>query len=297
MARVSGAIECGEVVGWIGEPGCCRSCFSGGGTIEAIADGVEWLLGERGHVRSCRIGGSGEGLGLGTADRGEQVVFGVLGLAGEWKAGGMVAFADLGGLAARGVEDRTVAGAGQGDVGGFAIQASGADDEHGVAGGALALVDRHRIAVIEVAVVEVLAVEPDDLTRAQPHVQGARLRVGGSDGAEHAVVDTDRVAVRGGLVGIVAADQHAIAGLERATGNRERRPLEEMLVGSAIAGETVEGVGFAAGAGQEEGVVAGGVGCPPVIHRQLVEFDRVVEDADAVVGEVRVPRVGDLAVA
>ena len=190
-----------------------------------------------------------------------------------------------------------MAGAGEGDVGGFAVEAGGSDDEHGVAGGALALVDGHRVAVVEVAVGEVVVVESDDLTGAQPHIQGAGLGVGGGDGAEHAVVDPDSLAVGGGLVGVVAADQYPVAGLERATGDRERGPGEEMLAGGAIAGEPIERVRLAAGAGQQEGVVTGGVGCPPVIHSQLVEFDRVVEDADAVVGEVRVPCVGDVAVA
>ena len=68
-----------------------------------------------------------------------------------------------------------MAGAGEGDVGGFAVEAGGADDEHGVAGGALALVDGHRVAVVEVAVGEVVVVESDDLTGAQPHVEGAGL--------------------------------------------------------------------------------------------------------------------------
>ncbi len=224
-------------------------------------------------------------------------MFGVVGSAGQWEAGGVVTFAEFGGLAARGIEQCAVPGTGEGDVGGFAVEAGGADDEHGVAGGALALVDRHRVAVIEVAVSEVLAVELDDLTGPQPRVERAGVGVGGGDGAEHAVVDPDRLAVGCALVGVVAADQHAVAGLERATGDRERRPGEEMLAGGAIAGEPVEGVCFAAGASQQEGVVSGGVGCPPVVHGQLVEFDWVVEDADSVVSEVRVPCVGDVAVA
>ena len=190
-----------------------------------------------------------------------------------------------------------MAGAGQGYVGGFAVEAGGTDDEHGVAGGALALMDRHRVAVIEVAVVEVAPVEADDLAGAQPHVQGAGVRVGAGDGAEHAVVDADRAAVGGMLVGVVAADQHTIPGLERPTGDRERRPVEEMLVGGTFTGEPVESVRFAAGTSEQEGVVAGGVGGPPVIHSQAVEFDRVVQETDPVVSEVGVPGVADVAVA
>ena len=61
----------------------------------------------------------------------------------------MVRGVELGGLAAGGVEPGAVAGAGQGDVGGFAVEAGGSDDEHLVAGGALALVDGHGVAVVE----------------------------------------------------------------------------------------------------------------------------------------------------
>ncbi len=284
MAGVSGSFERGEVVGWIGEPGGCRSGFGGGRVGEAIAEGGERELGKVGDRCSCRVDSGGEGLGFGAADGGEQVVFGVFGFAGEWEAGGVVTFADLGGLAAGGVEDRTVSGAGECDVGGFAVEACGADDEHGVAGDALALVDRHGVAVIEVAVGEVGVVEPDDLTGAQPHVQSGRLGVNGGDGAEHAVVDPDRMSVGSALVGVVAADQHAISGLERPPGDYKRRPVKELFSGGAIAGEPVQGGRFAAGARQQEGVAPGGVSCPPVVNRQLVKSLRVIEDADAVVG-------------
>ena len=76
-----------------------------------------------------------------------------------------VAFVDAGGLGAGGVEPGFVAGAGEGDVGAFAVEAGGADDEHVVAGDALGFVDRDGVGVIDPAVVEVAAVEDDVVRR------------------------------------------------------------------------------------------------------------------------------------
>ena len=103
----------------------------------------------------------------------------------------MIAFTYLGGLTTGGVESRTVSCAGERHIGGLAVEASRADDEHGIAGGSLALVDGHRVAVIEVASSEVVVIESNDLAGTQLHVEGARLQVGGDNGAEHAVVDSD----------------------------------------------------------------------------------------------------------
>ena len=44
-----------------------------------------------------------------------------------------------------------MAGAGHGDIDGFAVEAGGADEEHAVAGDALGLVDGGGVAVVDVA--------------------------------------------------------------------------------------------------------------------------------------------------
>ena len=70
-----------------------------------------------------------------------------------------------------------------------------------------------------------------------------------------------------------------------------------MLDGSALASESIESVCFAACTGQQERIAAGHVRRPPVVYGKTVKFDRIFEDADAIVDEVGVPRVGDIAVA
>ena len=296
-ARVSGSFECGDVVGGVCEASGLCSRLRRGGVAEPVVEGGEVEVGEVGDTRGVGVGAGGEALGLGAADRGQQVVLGSFCFAGEGEAAGVVAFADLGGLAAGGVEGGAVSGSGEGDVGGFAVEAGGSDDEHGVAGGALALVDGHRVAVIQVPGSEVVVVETDRVAGAQQHVERAALDINGDDGSEHAVVDPDRSSVGGVLVGVVAAGEHAITGLERCAADGECGAGEEAFVGGTPSGEPVECVCFAAGAGQEERVAARGVGGPPVVDGGAVEHEWVVGDADAVVGEVGVPCGGDVAVA
>ena len=123
-------------------------------------------LGERGGVGEVgdagEVGGDGGGeqLGLGVFEGVEQVGAGVVvGFRREPDAGGVGAFADGGGVLAGGVQPGAVAGSGQGDVAGLAVQAAWPDDEHFVAGDALGLVDGDGVAVVDVAVADVVAVE------------------------------------------------------------------------------------------------------------------------------------------
>ena len=126
----------------------------------------------------------------------------------------MVLFLNLGGLTRGRVQGCAVAGPGEGDVGSFPIQARWADDERCVACDALALVDGHRIAVVEMARGEVAGVEAHGRSGPEEHIDGGRVGIHCSDGADHAVVDPHRMAIARALVSVVAADEHAVASLE-----------------------------------------------------------------------------------
>ena len=65
----------------------------------------------------------------------------------------------IGGVAGGGVQRRGVAGAGEGDVAGFAVETGGSDDVDVVAGESLGFVDGGGVAVVDVAAVDVFGVE------------------------------------------------------------------------------------------------------------------------------------------
>ena len=108
-----------------------------------------------------------------------------------------------------GVEPGAVAGTGEGDVGAFAVEAGGADDEHVVAGDALGLVDRDGVGVVDPAVVEVAAVEDDVVAAGDAH--GHVLGDSAVIGAAHAVVDGERLTVGEVLGRVVSAHHDSVA--------------------------------------------------------------------------------------
>ena len=123
-------------------------------------------VGEGGGVGDIRdageVGGDGGGeqLGLGVFKGVEQVgARVVIRLGRKPDAGRVGAFADGGGVVAGGVQPGAVAGSGQGDVAGLAVQAAWPDDEHFVAGHALGFVDGDGVAVVDVTGADVVAVE------------------------------------------------------------------------------------------------------------------------------------------
>ncbi len=97
-------------------------------------------------------GGERELFGVALGERVDEVVFGVVDvLRGEWDAGGVGGFGDVGGVSGGGVEVGGVAGSGEGDVSGFSVEAGGSDDVDVVAGEALGFVDGGGVAVVDVA--------------------------------------------------------------------------------------------------------------------------------------------------
>ncbi len=91
-------------------------------------------------------------LGLGAFERRDEVVFGVVDVfGGQWDGVvGVGAFADDGGVFGGGVEVCGVAGAGEGDVAGFSVEAGGSDDEDVVTGHSLGFVDGGGVSVVDV---------------------------------------------------------------------------------------------------------------------------------------------------
>jgi hypothetical protein len=150
-----------------------------------------------------------EVLRSGAMEAGEDVGFGIGHRFGrQWDAV-LVAFFDPGCLVGGDVEAGFVAGPGEGDVGAFAVEAGGADDEHGVAGDALGLVDRDGVGVVDPAVVEVVAVEHDVF--AAGDADGHVVEGEADDGAAHAVVDGELLAGHEVLVAVVAAHHDLVA--------------------------------------------------------------------------------------
>ena len=175
-------------------------------------------------------------------------------------------------------------GLGTGDVAGLAVQAAGSDDEHLVAGDALGLVDGDGVAVVDVTVPDVGAVEDDASTGGQVDGHRPRRRVESGDGADHAVVDPARSGLAsGGVDAGVAGEDDPVAGLEVAAGDVEDGTVEQSGGGGAGPAVAVECSGFGAGAGEQEGVAAVPVGVPPVPDRRGVNILEAVVEHDAAV--------------
>ena len=132
------------------------------------------------------------------------------------------------------VQDGPVSGAGQADVGRFAIQPCRADDVDVIDGQALGLVDGHGVAVLEVASSQEVHVKlgvvgaPGDA-----HREAGRLVVDGGHCAHGAVVDAGRHTVRPGG-GVVSGAQDPVTDLEGGLTEHEGWPGETALSAAAV---------------------------------------------------------------
>ena len=158
VRREAEALERGV---WIGKSLCPEAMDSGVDVTLAFGELAEVEVvggvGDDVEVGAC---GERELFGVAVGERVDEVVFGVVDvLGGQWDAGGVSGFGDVGGVSGGGVEVGGVAGSGEGDVAGFAVEAGGADDVDVVAGESLGFVDGGRVAVIDAACLDVVAGE------------------------------------------------------------------------------------------------------------------------------------------
>ena len=158
VRRETEALERGV---WIGKSLCPEAMDSGVDVTLAFGELAEVEVvggvGDDVEVGAC---GERELFGVAVGERVDEVVFGVVDvLGGQWDAGGVSGFGDVGGVSGGGVEVGGVAGSGEGDVAGFAVEAGGADDVDVVAGESLGFVDGGRVAVIDAACLDVVAGE------------------------------------------------------------------------------------------------------------------------------------------
>ena len=244
-------------------------------------------------------GGERELFGVALGESVDEVVFGVVEvLGGEWDAGGVGSFADAGGVSCGGVEVCGVACSGEGDVPGFAVETGGSDDVDVFAGEALCFVDGGGVAVVDVAAVDVFAVQPDTSAVAEFDVDTRFVVVDVGDGADHPVVDAaSSTGVEVDLSGHVAKQDDAIADLKLSCTDRECEAGELPGRRCSLAGEGVEELGFGARAGNQVCVAPGGVGVPPVVDGTGADFVCGVGEDDSVVFGVRVPEGCEVAIA
>ena len=131
-----------------------------------------------------------------------------------------------------------MAGAGHGDVDGFAVEAGGSDEEHAVAGDALGLVDGGGVAVVDVAGVRRSRRRGGWRRAVDEREVDAAVAADAVDGADHPVVDPGRAPVAevdvAGGVGAVAQQDDPVAGLELAAADLEHAAGE--LVGDRAGG-------------------------------------------------------------
>ena len=159
-------------------------------------------------------------------------------------------------------------------------------------------VDGDGVAVVEVPVGEVFAVEADAAAVEEADVDGVEAEVDGFDGAHHPVVDPAVAAlVEVVLPAVVAGQQHPVAGLEVEVVELQHRPVEEAVGGGVGTAVAVQCFGFAAGAGEQDGVSAGAERSPPVADGGGVDVVDVVVEDDSAVGLVGGEGGGDVAVA
>ena len=140
----------GEVGAQCGRVGYVRGVLDVAGAAGSPHEfGCGKCAGEPGDLVDVGVLDRDEGLGAGGVEPGEEVGLGVVGGLGGQRDAVLVAFVEFGGLGDGGVEPGAVPGTGEGDVGGFAVQPGGADDEYVVAGDAEGLVDSEGVAVVD----------------------------------------------------------------------------------------------------------------------------------------------------
>ena len=178
---------------------------------------------------------------------------------------------------------------GDGDVGGFAVEAGGSDDVDVIAGESLGFVDRGRVPVIDAACLYVGAGEGDVAAVAESDVDAAGGLVDVGDRGDHAVVDAATAAgVEVVLAGHVLQQHDPVPDLEHTVADRECRPGEVSCCGGLLAGEGVEQSCFGAGAGDQLRVEPGGVVRPPGVDGGGVDGVGGVGEHDAAVFAVGV---------
>ena len=149
---------------------------------------------------------------------------------------------------AGGVEMVFVAAAGEGAVGGFAVEVFVAEDVAVVAGLALGFVDGHRVGVIEAAFVEIL--RPGSFwwsSSSNLTVTDRRLRVDVGDGAALAVEDAEPV--------VVGEGHDPVTDRERAAVDLELVGSDEPVGLERRAGVLVEVVDVVVAGGEHERAV------------------------------------------
>ena len=275
-----GGIQFGPHLGWVDGTAVLLGVVGVASTTQQLRSG------DRGDEFGDSVGvgivDDDEVLRSGAMEAGEDVGFGIGHRFGrQWDAV-LVAFFDPGCLVGGDVEAGFVAGPGEGDVGAFAVEAGGADDEHGVAGDALGLVDRDGVGVVDPAVVEVVAVEHDVFAAgdADGHVVGGEV----GDGAAHAVVDGELLAGHEVLVAVVAAHHDLVADDVAVAGELDL-VVEGQLTGCGehLAGVAVEEAGFGACPGEQQRFSVGAGGVPVAEHDRVEVVGCVGDDDSAVV--------------
>jgi hypothetical protein len=145
-------------------------------------------------------------------------------------------------------------------------------------------VDGGGVAVFEVAGGDVVGSEADGRAVDELEVDAA-VAANAVDGADHPVVDPCRPPVAkvhmAGRVGAVAQQDDPVAGLELAAANLQH--LTRELVCDLQPGEAVEGLGFAARAGQQDPVDPGTVRVGPRGDGLLVDVGGAAGDDDVAV--------------
>src|SRR5205085_637433 len=99
---------------------------------------------------------------------------------------GVGSFDEFGDLAGGGEQVGAVTGARHRDVNRFAVEAGGSDEDHAVAGEALGLVDRGRVAVVDVARLDVGGGDPQTASVGEREVDAA-VAADPADDADHPV--------------------------------------------------------------------------------------------------------------
>ena len=166
------------------------------------------------------------------------------------------------------------------------VEAVGAEEQAPVDGEALSFVDGERVAVAEMAGVEILRRERVLAVLVGADRDGPGVGVDGGDGGAGAVADAE--------FAVVAEADDPVTGLVVGVGDREGRAVEG-AVGLAVAsGSGVEVVDVVVVVGDHERVVAGEGGGVPVGGELVPDVDRGRRVHDAVVELVAVERGVDV---